>query len=1127
MKNWIRRLRNGWLRVASNLGLVCLLLIGTSRCTSKKNGVDPLFRLHMEEETGLNFSNQLTSDKSFNIFYYMYFYNGGGVAAGDLNNDGLVDLCFTANQEPNRIFINKGNLKFEDITEKANVAEGKGWSTGVSVVDINQDGLLDLYISQVGDYEGMRGHNLLYICQEITPEGIPVYKEMSEEYGLDLVVFGTQALFFDFDLDGDLDMFQLNHSVHQNGTFGKRAFFEKQYHPMAGDRLFENKDGKYVDITLKAGIHSSALGYGLGLGVGDLNLDGFPDLYVGNDFHENDYLYMNLGNGRFDDRAAQALRHTSQFSMGVDVADLDNDLMPEIVSLDMLPSDYEILKKSEGEDSYSIFNYKLQQGYSHQYARNNLQRNNGNGTYSEIGLYAGVPATDWSWSSLFADFDNDGLKDLFISNGIPKRMNDIDYIRYVANDVVQQKIKDRNFDENDPSLADKLPEIKLKNKFFRNQGALQFEDLEAKIQNDRTSYSNGAVYADLDNDGDLDLVTNNINDKVFLYENVSVRSPNKNDYIRLYLKGDSLNRNAIGAKCVVYKGSGAQLYEKFPVRGFLSSMELPIHMGVGNRDEVDSIALIWPNGHYQVIAHSELADSLNLQYLTGLPRFNYSLLQDFNATSTHFPHFVDRAQQAGLYLKHTENNFVEFDRNSLIPFETTAEGPAVAVADVNHDGLEDVFLGSAKNGKARLMLQTKEGRFQEKYQPALSRDSTYEEIDAQWVDVNQDGHLDLVVATGGNEFFNRSVYQQPRLYLNDGTGTLTARPDAFKDIYVTASCVVSHDFTGDGYVDLFIGGRAVPTAYGEVPHSYLLKNDGHGRFTEVTDQYASGLSQIGYVKDAVWVDMDRDEDKDLVVATEWGGIYLFVNRPKGFDQRVITDQRGWWNFVFPVDVDGDGDMDLLAGNLGLNSRLKASKDQPVHLYVNDYDQNGRNEPILTHYLNGVESLFPTKMELEKQIPLIRKKYNLASEFSKASFETILGEDKIKASKKWTADSFETTLFLNDGKGNYVAKPLPYKAQWAPYYASAVVEANQDSLPDFLLMGNFYESNVQMGRYDADYGSLLINRGKGHFDVEKIPELSITGQVKKIRKIRVGGEEMFLVVRNNDYLMLLSKGVSLK
>jgi hypothetical protein len=1105
-------------RLISQFLLFILFLAGFS-CTKEKDLQEYDFDLLTADKTGIDFSNTLKPTKDFNIFYYMYFYNGGGVGAGDLNNDGLVDLCFTANQEPNRIYLNKSGMKFEDVTEKANFKGEKGWSNGVSIVDINQDGMLDIYISQVGNFESMKGHNLLYVCQEIK-DGVPIYAEKSKEYGLDLVVFGTQAMFFDYDLDGDLDMFQLNHSVHQNGTFGRRALFENVYHPLAGDKLFRNDNGKYIEVSKTTGIHSSALGYGLGLGVGDINFDGYPDMYVGNDFHENDYLYINQKNGAFRDMTDSSIMHTSQFSMGVDIADLNNDIFPEIVSLDMLPSNYEILKKSEGEDMYSIFKYKIRQGYNYQFARNNLQYNNGNGTFSEIGMYSGVHSTDWSWAALFSDFNNDGLKDLFISNGIPKRMNDTDYIKFVSDDVVQEKIKNKNFDENDPGLADKLPEIKLNNKFFANKGDLAFKDMDGLIRNDQVSYSNGSIYADLDNDGDLDIVTNNINEKAFVYENLNSKKADKGDFARLYLKGKPGNLNAIGTKCLVFKKDKVLSFEKFPVRGFQSSMEVPLNMGLGKKADVDSMIVIWPDNHFQVLKTADLRDSLTLTYKNDLPVFDYQKFRTSRETKEYS--FEDIAAQLGVDAKHEENNFVEFDRNSLIPFEVTADGPALAIADINHDGLDDIFVGSSKKQRNHLFLQTNQGVFKESFQPALANDSTYEEVSAEWVDVNRDGHPDLVVATGGNEYVNNSEFQMPRIYLNDGKGNLSVKADAFSNIFVTASCVAPFDFTGDGNVDLFIGGRAVPLNYGEIPKSYLLKNDGSGKFTDVTGQYAKELSDIGYVKNAKLADLDKDGDQDLLLALEWDGIVMMQNNGKSFSRKMLTDKKGWWNFVMPYDFDGDGDLDILAGNLGLNSRLKANVEQPVKMYINDYDGNGRKEPLLTYYLNGKEALFPTKLEMEKQMPVIRKKYIYATDFAKASIGELVGEDKLKEAQVLSADYFQNAILVNDGKGNFEVKSLGYKAQWTPFYDAQIIDANGDKLPDVLIMGNFYNCNIQMGRYDSDFGTVLINRGNCNFTPELLKGLQVKGQVKHLKNIKLKSGNAIVAARNDDKLVVIRR-----
>lgn len=1112
-----------------------IIFIFLSLFLSCKDKEISTFELLDSEKIGITFSNDLKATKDLNIFSYMYFYNGGGVGSGDFNNDGFMDLYFTGNQKQNQLFLNKGNkngdgIGFEDVTNKSFENSQKGatdWSNGVSVVDINQDGKLDIYVSQVGGFEAFKAHNLLYICQEITKEGIPIYAEKSKEYGLDLVGFGTQAVFFDDDLDGDLDMFQLNHSVHQNGTFGAKNLFEGTFHPLAGDRFFENQEGKYIEITRTAGINSSALGYGLGIGVGDVNFDGYPDIYIGNDFHENDYLYINQKNTigslpRFKEELTRAIKHTSQFSMGIDIADINNDIFPEIVSLDMLPFDREILKRSEGEDSYSIFQYKLKQGYNNQFSRNNLQLNNGDGTFSEIGMFAGIHATDWSWSPLFIDFDNDGRKDLFISNGIPKRMNDTDYINFVSSDEIQRRIQEKTFDESDVSLIDKLPEIKIPNKFFVNTPDLKFKDAENQILNNQNSYSNGALYADLDNDGDLDIVTNNINQKAFIYENKANEYAPQNAFARIKLKGSEKNINAIGAKILIFKKNNEHIsYEKFPVRAFQSSAEGDLTIGLGNRADVDSAYLIWTDRTYQKIDLKNSKGLLSITYQKGLPTFDFD---KFHKINTQIPAFSDIADEINLSITHEENDFQEFEREALIPHKMSSEGPALAVADINHDGLEDVFIGSTKTSVPHLYLQNSSGKFEESVQPIFKTDSVYEEVDAIWVDVNGDTHLDLAIAEGGNEFFGKSNYLFPRVYLNDGKGNLSIKENAFNNILMSASSISTTDFNKDGKMDLFISGRSVPYAYGKIPQSYLLQNDGMGKFTDVTDKYSSELKNIGFVKNAIWQDLDKDGDQDLLLALEWDGICEMENQQGKLVKKMLTTDKGWWNFTFPYDFDGDGDVDILAGNLGLNSRMKVSPEEPLSMFVSDFDENGTTDQLMTYYLSGTEILFPNKLETQKQFPATKKQFLLAKDFAKANIEDMFGSNQLSKATKFEANNFNNSILLNDGKGNFELKSLPSKAQYSPFFAAEIIDANGDKLPDVLLGGNFYDCNIQMGRYDADYGTVLINKGKCQFEVSKTNGLSINGQVKRIRKIKIGKKEVLLIARNNEKLMAITSEI---
>lgn len=1097
------------------LPIFIFFVCGIIACSKPK---DTLFKVISAEDSGLNFSNELKPTADLNIFNYMYFYNGGGVGAGDLNNDGKQDLVFTSNQKENRIFLNKGALKFEDITEKSNFKAEKGWSTGVSLVDINQDGMLDIYVSRVGDFEVLRGHNLLYICHSIDQNGTPHYKESSAEYGLDLVGFGTQAAFFDYDTDGDLDMFQLNHSVHKNGTYGKREVFLNTFHPLAGDRFFENIDGKYTEKTHEIGIHSSAIGYGLGLGISDVNLDGFPDLYVANDFHENDYLYINQKNGKYADEMLDKIDHTSRFSMGVDMADLNNDVFPEIFTLDMLPYDPEILKRSEGEDAFYNFKFKLSQGYNIQFARNNLQLNNKNGYFSEIGMYSGVHATDWSWSTLLFDFENDGKKDIFISNGINKRMNDLDYINFVSSDEIQQKISEKRFDESDESLVDLLPEIKIPNKFYSNGAELSFSDIAENINGNVGSFSNGCVYADLDNDGDLDLVTNNINQNAFLYENQSNTLKPENKFLNIKLTGSEKNKNAIGAKCIVYAGGKEYFQEKFPVRGFQSSMEIPLNFGIGNVTNIDSVLIIWPDNTFETHKSLKPNTSLSLKHKSGLPKFDYAVFHQLK------PEFIDIAANVGLDILHEENQYNEFDREALIPNMMSTEGPAIAVADIDGDGLEDLFLGSSKRLRSQVFLQNQNGKFSKLTQPAIEADSVFEDVDAQFADFNGDGKLDLIVASGGNEYYAKSEYLSPRLYLNDGKGNFIKKTDAFSGIFMTASVVLVKDINDDKKLDLFLGARGVSWAYGEIPSSYLLVNDGTGKFTDKTDQIAPDLKKSGMVKHAVWADYDGDKIEELVVGYDWGGIKSFKKSGQKYEEKSLTDKKGWWNFVYPMDVNQDGKLDFVCGNLGKNSRLHATEKEPVRMYVKDIDENGRLDQIITIYMMGKETIFADKREIEKQMPYIKKQFIYSRDFAKASLEDVFGKTKIANAEIFAANYFENSVLINKGDGTFDLKPLAGNAQFTPYYAAQNI--SQYRKGEFLMMGNFYECNIQMGLYDADQGNMFGYKN-GNTTKSPISNLPIKGQVRRIRPIKIAGKTNYLIIKNNDKMMVLSHHSNLK
>jgi enediyne biosynthesis protein E4 len=1091
------------------LPVICLLFLWGA-CTSKSTK-SALFKVLESSETGLDFTNRLTPTPAFNMFTYAYYYNGAGIGAGDFNNDGLVDLFFAANQGNNQLYLNSGHLTFKNMSVKARIPQDGGWSTGVSVVDINNDSLPDMYVCRVGNYGVLQSHNQLLVCQGIDKDGIPYYADEAKAYGLDFSGFSTQAAFLDYDLDGDLDMYLMNHSVHENGVFGARALFTGTYHNLSGDRFFRNDGKGFTDITRQVGIASTAIGYGLGISVADINQDGYPDIYIGNDFHENDYLYINQRNGTFRDEMAGHIMHTSQFSMGVDIADINNDALPDIISTDMMPYDAGILKKSMGEGSYDLFTLRIGYGYHYQYARNNLQLNRGNGLFSEVGMYTGIYATDWSWAPLWLDFDNDGFKDLFVSNGIPKRLNDMDYVNYMSNEEIQQKIQANKVAEKDMALLNKFPQIKLPNKFFKNNGTLQFHELQQEIDDNKPTYSNGAVYADFDNDGDEDIVVNNIDDAALLYENTG-NDANTARYVSLVLKGPAGNINAVGAKVLVFADTGVRLYEKYPVRGFMSSMETPLHIGMASAS-VDSIKIIWPDNTWQWLSATDARQTI--RYKNGLPLFSYATL-----AQTHQAHTrpaTDITAATGLLYGHVENDYVDFDREPLLPHMLSREGPALAIADINGDGLTDVFIGAAKGYAGAIFLQQTPGRFRQMQQPALEADSLYEDVSACWADVNNDKHPDLVVANGGNEYTGNDVHLAPRVYISNGRGQLTRLNEAFNNLYVTASCITPYDFNKDGAIDLFIGARAVPGQYGKMPVSYLLQNDGAGRFKDVTATYAKELPGIGFVKNATWCDIDKDGDEDLILSLEWDGIVVMVNDLGRFSKKMITDKKGWWNFTLPFDIDGDGDIDLVAGNLGLNSRLGASEQEPVRLYYNDFDGNGSNEQVLTYYLQGRELPFDGKDELQKQMPYLKKRYLYASDFAKASLQDLFTKEKLDGAQTLTAGYFANSVLINQGNMQFTVQALPWQAQLAPYKDAVLINANNDSLPDVLLAGNVFESNIQMGRYDADFGTILLNKGGGQFSCENLDGLGIKGQVRRMGKIN---PNTVVLAKNNDSLSVI-------
>lgn len=1088
------------------LGLFVCLLISCQSSPERFTKMSP-------EETGVHFENNLTPTPDLNIFNYLYFYDGGGVAAGDLNNDGLPDLFFTSNQEQNKLYLNKGDFEFEDVTSEAIGDYVADWSTGVAMADVNGDGRLDIYVSNVGSYLKIQGENKLYINQGNNENGVPQFEEQGEEYGLDLVGFSTQAAFFDYDLDGDLDLYMMNHSVHSNETFDN-AEIRHDSHPLAGDRLMRNDDGKFVDVTEEAGIYNSALGYGLGVGISDLNKDGYPDIYIGNDFHEDDYLYINNGDGTFTEKLGDMMPHTSRSSMGNELVDINNDGLTDIFSLDMLPSEYEMLQASAAEDPFRIYNSKLGYGYKHQFSRNTLQLNRGNGKFSDIGLLADVYATNWSWATLGADFDHNGYVDLFVTNGIKGRTNELDYIEFISRDSIQYRLENE-VTESDLEYTERMPEEKVPNFMYHNRGNFNFENVTEQWGLSGDSFSNGAAYADLDQDGDLDIVINNVDQKAFIYRNNTREKFNHNNYLKIRFNGPEENQFGVGTKVRIPLSEDNTIFrEMYSVRGYQSSVEYAVHVGLDTLETVPQVEIKWPDGKNEILENVKTNQTLTVDYKNATENDSSVMITDGNSADDQL--FTEVTDQIDIPYKHEENDFIEFNREALIPKMVSREGPALAVADVNGDGLDDFFAGGAKNQPAELYLQQSDGSFNKKEVPEFKNDATYEDVDAVFGDFDGNGTQDLFVVSGGNEYYGTSEYMLPRLYLNDGDGNFV-RSETVESIYLTGSVVAKADVDGDGDQDLFVGARAIPWKYGMPPTSYLLINEG-GKFSIDDSEMGEKVANLGMVTDAEWADMNGNGQQDLVVASEWSGIKIFY---QGSDEvYTIPGTAGIWNTVALADIDGDGTTDIVGGNLGLNSKFKASDDKPMRMYVNDFDDNGSEEQIVTYIDDeNKERLFARKDELAEQLDYINDRFEDYESFASASLTEVVDESLLDEAQTYTITELRSAVFYNKGDQQFDKQPLPVKAQFSPLHDFMIEDLNGDDQPDVVGVGNFLNANIQRGRYDASYGEVLFNNKNGM--LKSVPNKDINwyleGQIRNVQMIEIKGDPVMITAENDGPL----------
>ncbi|MEO6316045.1 MAG: VCBS repeat-containing protein [Chitinophagaceae bacterium] len=1081
---------------------------------SCKQPAPALFESMSPATTHVYFENQLEKKELFGILYYLYYYNGGGVALGDINNDGLTDIYFTANSKGhNKLYLNKGNFQFEDITDAAGVAGTADWCSGATMADVNGDGLLDIYVSAISGHHGLQGHNQLFINNGSKAGAANNFTESAAAYGLDAAAFTGQVAFFDYDHDGDLDCYMLNQSHKPNENIVDTSR-RRQYDGMAGDRLYRNDMNgplkKFTDVSASAGIYQSNLGYGLGLSIADLNNDGWDDIYVGNDFHENDYYYVNNGvsaSGQvtFTESGAKHFEHYSRFSMGNDIADYNNDGQLDIVTTDMLPPDEGNVKRYGSDENADIYKYKLiKNGFQYQFSKNCLQQNNGNGiSFSETGLQSGISATDWSWCPLLADFDNDGNKDLFISSGIVKRPVDLDYIKFVSNLYVHKKLN--TSDKYDDQALDKMPDGASHPFLFKGDGRAGFTDVSnAWGTGNMKGYYNGAAYADLDNDGNLDLVINCINAPALILKN----NATKKNSLAISFKGEGMNTSGIGAKAYLFTGRTLQYQQLMLTRGFQSSSEPRLHFGLDSINQVDSILIVWPNQQYQLLTNIPANQPLVVDQRNTLPGFQYKYF--FPAT---IPAFEDISQQITIGYRHVENDFTDFNVQYLLPHMESTRGPKLATADVNKDGLDDVFVCGASGKPGSLLLQTSNGKFIPADTATFNKNSGTEQTAAVFFDANNDGYPDLYVVSGGNEYQDGDARLQDKLYLNR-KGHFELSAEAVPAILVNKTCVTVADIDKDGDSDIFIGGFASAKTYGYAQPSYLLLNDGKGIFTMAANPVIQ-LTGAGMVTSAIFTDINNDGWQDLVLAGEWMGVKLFVNNKGIFKETTIPHSTGLWQTLYATDVNGDGFADILAGNWGHNSKLFAGKNGPLKLYVKDFDKNGSVEQIMAYTINGKEYPFLAKDELERALPVLKKAY---LDYNEVAGKTVqfMFFDLFKEYQELNAEVLGSSLFLNDGKGNFTRSDLPDALQLAPVFAFNAVGKH-----NYIAAGNFYGVVPYEGRYDALRPTLFnYERGTKQILTQSILP-TITGEVRDAQWINYGGnQQLLLLARNNDSLVFL-------
>ncbi len=1072
------------------------------------------FTLLSHKRTGIHFRNTIKEFTDFNSLKLGYFFNGAGVAAGDVNNDGLVDLFFSGNLVGNRLYLNKGNFRFDDITGKAGIYAFESWSNGATMADVNADGFLDIYVCCAMDRRQRFRKNLLFLNN-----GDLTFTERAEECGIGDIAYSTHSAFLDYDKDGDLDLFVLNHSVEKFAMFRKEFIqLRTGRDPWYGQKLYRNDGNRFTEVTYDARIFSSAINFGLGVAVADFNGDHWPDIYVCNDYFEKDYFYINQKDGTFREAMEEYFRYISLSSMGCDAADINNDGCIDLFTLDMLPESHYEQKLVEGPDNYERLSIR-EEGFYYQTTRNMLQLNCGNTHFTEIGQYAGLYGTNWSWSPLLCDFDNDGLKDLFISNGYGKNVTHQEILELKVEETLKRRAGEPVMDLMD--FLDMIPATVLSNYMFRNQGGLSFENVGKAWGFDHPSLSNGATYADLDNDGDMDLVVNNVNEYAHVYRNNAERL-SSNHYLKIRLEGSGRNTGGIGARVDLYCGDQVFTQDASPSRGYMSSVDHALIFGLGNATRVDRLTITWPDLRSQTLSNIEVDRTLTLRnedaiYEDETPEPETPVL--FTSLKDHKP----------LRYLHKENDYNDFKKQILLPWKLSTQGPHMDAGDVNNDGLDDLFIGGAQGFPGMLYLQSENGTFKTPNLECFEADKESEDLGVLLLDIDSDDDLDLYVVSGGNEFTLASDDLQDRLYLNDGTGQFNKSGDLIPRMLSSGSCVRSADIDNDGDVDLFVGGRLTPGLYPIAPRSYILENDGRGYFHDATEEKNVDLLRPGMVTDALWTDFSGDGLADLILVGEWMAVRLFLNNGTCLEelegQEWMVNSEGWWNAIHAGDFDMDGDTDYVLGNLGKNFQIKPTLEEPATIYASDFDDNGSVDPIMCYYIRGSNAPLYSKLDMETQMPGFGEKYPDYNSFADLTITDIFPVRILENTLTLSVTNPASSYLENLGNNLFSLSVLPEAAQLSPVYCMASGDYNSDGYPDLILAGNFYGSRQKFGRMDANRGVVLLGNGDGNFVSVPCNEsgLFLDGEVRDMAQVTLSsGKEILIFALNNDSLQIYTR-----